>query len=397
MQLKVGVYRAIRFAQGVIGQCLRTLPGAWQFFGLPGRTINSLKDWVGSKRTNNPDRWTLTHGPHYEAIIPPVTVKRPAPRTIGPEPIPREFTIDRHTAHPEFFLAVLPGGRVLGPDGTVITSCGRILGESTWPRLQRAQDRAWDAWKLPRCTEIRGRVYTIAMPGASGYYHWITEVLPRLSALDTLPAADSPILVNAPLSAWQEESLYLLGIDRSRIVVLGDRYLSAEVLLFPSIIGDPSPHPAACRWLRERYLPAGEPLQGGRRLYVTRRLARCRRVTNETELEPILKKYGFEIVEAERLSFAEQVRLFSEASHIAGPHGAGLANAIFAPTSCKILELFQPSYLLASTYKIATCLGQEYWYLSGSATIDDGRDSDNTRDMTIDCGNLFACLKEIDS
>ena len=106
-------------------------------------------------------------------------------------------------------------------------------------------------------------------------------------------------------------------------------------------------------------MPAGDPPRRQRRLYVTRRLARCGRFTNEQELEPILLDHGFEIIEAERLSFIEQVRLFSQAEVVTGPHGAGLTNILFAE-SCKVLELFQPSYVLASSYKIATCLGQQY-------------------------------------
>src|ERR1019366_8297436 len=101
----------------------------------------------------------------------PSTVKRLAPRTLGDSPVPHELTVDRHTVHAELFVAVLPGARVLGPDGVVITPDGRVIAESTWPRCYLPRGRAWTALMLPRPTAISGQVYTIASAGAGGYYH----------------------------------------------------------------------------------------------------------------------------------------------------------------------------------------------------------------------------------
>ncbi len=116
---------------------------------------------------------------------------------------------------------------------------------------------------------------------------------------------------------------------------------------------------------------------------------------NEQELEPILIDHGFEVIEAENLSFAAQVCLFSQAEVVAGPHGAGLTNILFAPEGCKVLELFQPSYILASTYKIATCLDQEYWFLVGSAAEAKTGDTANTTNLVIDKTDLILCLKKM--
>ena len=60
---------------------------------------------------------------------------------------------------------------------------------------------------------------------------------------------------------------------------------------------------------------------------------------NADEVRARAVKYGFEIVNPGVLSLAEQVRVFSEARMICGPHGAGLANAAFMPTGGAVLEL----------------------------------------------------------
>jgi capsular polysaccharide biosynthesis protein len=49
-------------------------------------------------------------------------------------------------------------------------------------------------------------------------------------------------------------------------------------------------------------------------------------------------------VAAETLSFAEQVRLFSGAAVIAGAHGAGFANMVFAPAGTEMIELIGPRF-----------------------------------------------------
>lgn len=393
LPLKIWIYHVVYALRAAIASIIRQLPGSWSVIGVPGRPIPSLKRWVHETREQMPDRWERTQGPTYEMLGPPVTMKRPAPRTFGDAEVPHELTIDRYTAHAELFLAVLPGARVLGPEGAVVTAGGRLVAESTWPHRHLPHGRAWNSLILPKSTDLRGAIYTVASPGASGYYHWVIEVLPRLFALETLPFDDSRIILNGPLSPWQEESLHLLGIDRSRWLLLGQQYLRAELLLLPSFLGDPSPHPVACSWLRQKLLSTSKPSRQDRRIYVTRRTARRRRVVNESELEPVLRENGFEVVEAEQLSVTDQIRLFSEAGVIIGPHGAGLTNILFAPEGCKILEFFQPSYILASTYKIATCLGQEYWYLTGRCAPNDGRDSPNTRDIVIDRDRFAVCLK----
>jgi hypothetical protein len=97
-----------------------------------------------------------------------------------------------------------------------------------------------------------------------------------------------------------------------------------------------------------------------RRIYVTRSDTKKRRVTNEAELIPILEKRGFEIVAPGLLSLREQAALFASASHVVGPHGAGLTNILFSAPRTRVLEIF-PSNKVKNTYFLqAKSLGQSY-------------------------------------
>ena len=118
-------------------------------------------------------------------------------------------------------------------------------------------------------------------------------------------------------------------------------------------------------WLRQRFAsPAAAPK---RRLYVSRRRAPVgrRRLANEDEIVTLLAKHGFEEVFAEEMTFEEQVKIFSQAAVIAGPHGAGLANAVFASRETCVVELmgpmvdrwYRPSMLFQA---VARLLGQRH-------------------------------------
>jgi capsular polysaccharide biosynthesis protein len=109
-----------------------------------------------------------------------------------------------------------------------------------------------------------------------------------------------------------------------------------------------------------------EPTQR-RRLYVSRADAKLRRITNESELLPTLDKQGFEAVVPGTLPLREQVALFMSAEAIAGAHGAGLANLLFAPSSARVLEILPSSMLREHYFLLSISMGQAYRALIGGA------------------------------
>lgn len=103
-----------------------------------------------------------------------------------------------------------------------------------------------------------------------------------------------------------------------------------------------------------------------RRLYISRLAARARPLENEEEVARIASSLGYEVVDPGRLSFRDQIRLFSGASIVAGPHGAGLANAAFCQPGATMIELRPQnrpgqSPMLNETYrKIAAAANLSY-------------------------------------
>ncbi len=117
----------------------------------------------------------------------------------------------------------------------------------------------------------------------------------------------------------------------------------------------------ALGFLRQR---CQAPVPGGRRLYVSREDAAVRRLVNEAEVRARFVAHGFEIHLLTGLGFEDQKALFQAASHIAGVHGAGLANLAFAHPSARVLEIMPPLAGTFAYWVMARGLGQGYQLLT---------------------------------
>ena len=67
-----------------------------------------------------------------------------------------------------------------------------------------------------------------------------------------------------------------------------------------------------------------------------------RRLRNENDVQGWFREKGYEIIKLETLTLDEQVQLFSDATHIAGFHGAGLANLLFCKAGTHVVEIADP-------------------------------------------------------
>ncbi len=234
---------------------------------------------------------------------------------------------------------------------------------------------------LPPLTHFAGTVAVLTGLSGNVYFHWLVDILPRFFILKQSGLRLDKIdyfLVNSCQQSFQRETLRLLGIPVAKIIE-SDRmpHVQADRLVVPSF---PGPLGWAESWsiqfLRETLL---EPLHGkmaaeltdiascsvGKRLYISRRDAKHRRVLNEAEVIAYLKKLEFTIVALEDLGLTEQVRLFAQAEIIISLHGSGLTNLIFCRAGTKVVELFSPHYIRHYYWLISQILNLEHYYLVG--------------------------------
>ena len=205
--------------------------------------------------------------------------------------------------------------------------------------------------RLPvKITPVKGTVASLVADGHQNVYHWLTDVIPRLEQLELSPASVDAYYLPTN-QRFQRESLEILGIPREKIICSeAHPIIQAETLLVPSFYLHPYgercghfPVPKrAVEFIRKKFLPHVLTEKTTKRVFISRRGAQRRRIANEDQLLPLLKERGFTVIAMEKLSFMEQVSVFSDAECIVAPHGAGLVYLAFAPKNCRILEIFAP-------------------------------------------------------
>jgi len=117
-------------------------------------------------------------------------------------------------------------------------------------------------------------------------------------------------------------------------------------------------------WLRSTLRPSADLSAYPRGLYVTRgSTPHTRRYVEEPDLWPRLEERGFARLDPGTVSVQEQIDHFAAADTIVAPHGAALANLVFARPGARLLELFAPDYVNPCYWAIAVAAGVDYRYL----------------------------------
>jgi hypothetical protein len=216
-----------------------------------------------------------------------------------------------------------------------------------------------------RRRKIEREVLWITDYWSTGYFHWLTDVLTRLfvvrerlnDLLLVLPGKyEAQDVVKATLRACGVVNVDFIGPDE---------VVECRHLVMPSHTA-PSGHfkDEAIRGVREVLLSAyGDASASQERIYISRGRAARRRIMNEDEVTSILRRFGFETIYAEDLSFEQQVRLCSRARYIVSNHGAGLTNMLFMQAGGSVLELRHKADCINNCYfTMSSALDLNYFY-----------------------------------
>ncbi|MEA5516182.1 glycosyltransferase family 61 protein [Nodularia sp. UHCC 0506] len=322
----------------------------------------------------------------YPAVIPEVE-----PHIFGDEMAESHFRFHYQALSRPQSLVVIKNATIRDGVGFVQLPDSQICYEGNWylPYLQ--ENPAYKRRFPLRWRSIKGNVYSLLCLWGNAFYHWFHDVLPRLEfALPHLPQ-DTKFLIQDKPYAYQLDSLRAYGIGQDRLELQPKSVnTTIEQLWFASPIGHTglgsgSALKSVAQRLATFFNPKVTEVKQ-KRIYISRQKAKARRVVNEELLEPILNEFGFQILICEQLSLAEQVQLFSSAEAIAGPHGAGLTNMIYAPCGIPIAEILSSPAL--HYIIMARQLGHSFARLKAIAT-----DSSAVGDMDLEPQKLKAWLQ----
>jgi hypothetical protein len=213
------------------------------------------------------------------------------------------------------------------------------------------------------------------------YFHWNVLHLPKLAALEKIGwkgPVIGPTKHLADMHRYLMDSAHMFGFDQSRFLPPPSDHFEVDKFAYVSI--DMMDYRLLSD-VRTRIWGNTQPVHV-RRLYIRRPDGARRQLHNQPEVETVLYDFDFEFVEPDKLDFAEQVDIFSEASVIIGLHGAGLSNMMYAKPVSDLINFPNPHY-----YALASELGHSYAHLECRAVPDETR-APNYRDLKVDTENM---------
>ena len=301
--------------------------------------------------------WANERGCLVKLLYPPVIDEvRPY---IGDDCVAREeFTKHRDALERSQTLVAIEGTTIRDVVGFVELPDGQICYEGTWWLPYLENHPAYKRRFALKRRRLSGNIYSLLSLWSSEFYHWFHDVLPRLeTALPHLPL-DTKFPINSNPKAWQLDSLIAFGVGSDRLKIQPDGvHTRVERLWFATPVGHSSLGSGTvirrlANRLRRHFAPDDSKHKSRHRLYISRCKAANRRIVNESEISPLLKEHGFEIVLCEDLSLADQVRLFARTTAFIGGHGAGLTNLIYCIPDSFVGEIgvegVPPAYLVMS-------------------------------------------------
>lgn len=231
-------------------------------------------------------------------------------------------------------------------------------------------------------------------PCTGNYAHWLTETLPKVIIANSLDRSENfPFLVDqwihpnflSSINLFDQVNRDIIRVPRwatisvkSLIDISPPAHIPPEYRHFVQTQKLAEPNSAdfpfsmyALNLLRSsgKAKIEGGPM-GAEKLYLYRAPESCgnlRQVVNIKEVEEIVAKHGYTMLDPAKLSFKDQIIAFSSARKIISPLGAALANTIFSSPGCKIVGL-SPYYPNANYYffsNLMGALGHEMYYVLG--------------------------------
>ena len=296
--------------------------------------------------------------------------------------------------------AVFRGGWICPP------SVYRDSAENRFLHLASYYKKRWHG----RVRRISSPCLVVHHSWYDNYYHWLIEILPRLSLVRSR-MKEFTLLMHANQSPFHKSSLALLGVDhveeiRDDELVCCDRVSFMNFPIQPVIekyshdgrrirLNRTNVHPGLMKKIREEVLSAAGvvPASPGLSVYISRKKAPKRKVENEDEVETFLHARGFSSVFLEDLTFTEQVKLLYNTKILVGAHGAGMANIIFMQPGTQVLDFTHRDYHEFCFLNIANAVDVRLAQINSP-----GKSYENPQqnDVKIDMGILGKLIEELD-
>jgi capsular polysaccharide biosynthesis protein len=292
---------------------------------------------------------------------------------------------------------------LMGPFGFVVLPQGLLIRQSAVNLDGASLEYAYGHFKgqLPGThipwASVDAAVFSVNSYSSNNYFHFLTDCLGQLHWRERVPMLSNAKLVVSGYTREDETHLPFIGGAMTAVGLKGSEIQPTDGTLtfcrrviFPKRDTGMSPWKAAT--LRKLFGVEGRA-RGRKRIYVARGAALRRRVLNEAAVEKLLAGHGFVSVNPGALSISEQVALFADAEIVAGPHGAGLTNAVFMAPGGAVIELTHHQRVVWTYHEVAGAAGHAYACVVADTLLTKPDDDVLFADFSVDLEALDAAVK----
>ena len=324
---------------------------------------------------------------------------------------PINYVDDDEYLFKDEFIRNLPNVFPVVRKNTYVSTCARFLNGLIFNSFQFNTEISFNSLfklylkffffliKIRRITKFNNILLITNSNSSNNFFHWNLDVLQKLEFIDqidnqTLISKFKIIIPNDHADDFFKKTLKAFNFDfyfqkKDEIIT------SSNSILLPDIAPTGNFRKKYILKLSQRmrnYWISKKTLNlFKKRIYITRKNAQRRRLKNEDEIIPILKKYGFTIVDFDILSFEEQLNYILDCEILVGVHGSGLSHMLWLKQKCKVLEIRTKNNSHDNCfYTLASDLGHDYFYVTADKT-DVGK-SNHLSDLTIDPENFLSQL-----
>ncbi len=201
---------------------------------------------------------------------------------------------------------------------------------------------------------------------SGGYFHWLTDVLPRILVAQKAINYQENIELLLPKVLENYDFTKITGkkVNQKLYFYEDNQVYKIKKLILPSHIANSGDYDKQLMHEIRELFSQKNSLNQDKKIYISRQKARFRKIVNEDEVQNLLNKYNYEIHYFEDYTFEEQIELMQKTVSLISLHGAGLTNMLFMNPNTKVLEIRNKEDNHNNCYfSLASDLDIDYYYL----------------------------------
>ena len=228
--------------------------------------------------------------------------------------------------------------------------------------------------------------------GHWNFGHWLFNHIGRFCFISDELRKDATFLLPTSLTETQIEMLKYFGVESSNMLLIKPGTLvNVRQLLVPQMPWHSISEfgtwwsPGVFKELRKKLgLHTASVTNASRKVLLSRKNTRWRRLVNEDEIYKSLEKFGFEMIDIGTLSVKQQFELGQQTSCLITPLGANSNFFLNLPSGANVIELAPPMEFMNVTGPFATASGLKYKQIVGTANNTPGIPKID-QDYFVDC------------